>query len=370
MVDRVLKKKVLHITMRWGEGRGGVKQFILNAADALDTAHYDHSVLSVGPITGADLGLNLYGPVVKRGDPVSLVRAFPRLVSAIKGIAPDAVHIHCNNGLGLLYAEAARCAGCAVRVVHSHSTAVEDGCAVKRIMSSMLKERFASAPTQRVACSELAGAYLFGGHSFTVVRNGIDVNRFAFDPCTRQDIRSRYRIDDDAIVLGHIGSGIPVKNTGFIIDLVNRLFQRGIDVHALLVGSGEESESLQKRVNDVWLSERVHFAGVVADPWRYYSAMDVFVLPSFYEGLPISLIEAQSNGLSCIASDAVSRESNAAGMISFLPLDDVEQWAGAVLRDHFKESERAYDSESGSSAICSAGYSLDNLAGQLMHIYD
>ena len=198
MSDNGSKTRVLHITMRWGEGRGGVKQFILNAVNALDSERYEQSVLSVGPVTGGDLGLDLHGPVVTRGDSLSLVLAAPRLERAIRSLTPDAVHIHCNNGLGMLYAEAARRAGCVVRVCHSHNTAVEDGCAVKRIANSVLKRRFSSAPTLRVACSELAGAYLFGDEPFEVVRNGIDVESFAFDPCARRDVRSRYGIDDNA----------------------------------------------------------------------------------------------------------------------------------------------------------------------------
>lgn len=369
MSDNEMKLRILHITMRWGEGRGGVKQFILNAVKSLDSERFEQSVLSVGPIAGGDLGLDLHGPVVRRGDPLSLVLAAPRLELAIRRLTPDAVHIHCNNGLGLLYSAAARRAGCVVRVCHSHNTAVEGGRVVKRAASSILKRCFSFAPTQRVACSNLAGAYLFGGQKFTVVRNGIDVEKFAFDPNARRDIRSRYGIDGNAMVLGHVGSGIPVKNTGFIIDLVRVLVDRGVNAHALLVGSGEEIVALHNHSIDRGVSERIHFAGTVDDSWRYYSAMDAFLLPSFYEGLPISLIEAQANGLPCVASDVVSRESNVAGIVTYLPLDDVELWTDTVLGDFTGEANRGQTSAGASSAICSAGYSLDALGGQLSCLY-
>lgn len=371
MSDNGVKMHILHITMRWGDGRGGVKQFILNASNSLGSELYEQSVLSVGPVTGGDLGLDLHGPVVKRGDPLSLVLAAPRLERTIRRLAPDAVHIHCNNGLGLLYAAAARRAGCVVRVCHSHNTAVEDGCVVKRITSSMLKRCFSSAPTQRVACSELAGAYLFGGQQFTVVRNGIDVERFAFDPDARRDIRAQYGIDDNAMVLGHIGSGIPVKNAGFIIDLVHVLVGRGKDVHVLLVGSGEEIDALHNRAIDGGVSERVHFAGTVTDSWRYYSAMDAFLLPSFYEGLPISLIEAQANGLPCVASDAVSAESNAAGLVNFLSLaSPLQEWGIKVLKAASRGASRsAEDSHNAQHVLSQAGFSLETLRTQLEALY-
>ncbi|WP_304338926.1 glycosyltransferase [Collinsella tanakaei] len=371
MSDNGSKTRVLHITMRWGEGRGGVKQFILNAVNALDSERYEQSVLSVGPVTGGDLGLDLHGPVVTRGDSLSLVLAAPRLERAIRSLTPDAVHIHCNNGLGMLYAEAARRAGCVVRVCHSHNTAVEDGCAVKRIANSVLKRRFSSAPTLRVACSELAGAYLFGDEPFEVVRNGIDVESFAFDPCARRDVRSRYGIDDNAMVLGHVGSGIPVKNTGFIIDLVRVLVDRGVNAHALLVGSGEEIVALHNHSIDSGVSERIHFAGTVGDSWRYYSAMDAFILPSFYEGLPISLIEAQANGLPCVASEVVSRESDVSGLVSFLPLSaGVEGWSERIASTAKKGSVRdGSDSANYCRAVIHAGFSLQTLGHQLEELY-
>lgn len=358
--------------MRWGDGRGGVKQFIMNAASALDSERYEQSVLSVGPVTGDSLGLDLRGPVVRRGDPTSLVAAAPRLRRAIEELSPDAVHIHCNNGLGLLYADAARRAGCVVRVCHSHNTAVEDGCAVKRVASSALVRRFASAPTRRVACSEAAGSYLFRCRPFTVVRNAIDVWRFSFDPCARRDVRTALGISEGALVLGHIGSGIPVKNTAFIIELVRVLADRGLNALALLVGSGEEIDALRERARGKGIPERIRFVGVVADPWRYYSAMDAFLLPSFYEGLPISLIEAQANGLPCIASGVVSRESNVAGLVSFLSLDaGTEEWSSPVAEAARRGAKRnAADSERTSWAIADAGFSLETLGRQLEELYE
>lgn len=365
------RRSILHITMRWGEGRGGVKQFILNAVDALDSERYGQSVLSVGPVTGDNLGLDLHGPVVGRGDPVSLVAAASRLRRVIEEMSPDVVHVHCNNGLGLLYADAACRAGCVVRVVHSHNTAVEDGCAAKRAASSALVRRFASAPTRRVACSEAAGVYLFDDRPFTVVRNGVDARRFSFDPCARRDIRVELGISDGALVLGHVGSGIPVKNTAFVIELVRTLVDRGLDFHALLVGSGEEIDALQAQASDAGVFDRVHFAGVVADSWRYYSAMDAFLLPSFYEGLPISLIEAQANGLPCIASGVVSRESDVAGLVSFLPLGaGTEGWAEPVAEAARKGAARGGGGSAESCrAVIDAGFSLETLGCQLKDLY-
>ncbi len=371
MPDDRGRTKVLHVTMKWGDGRGGVKQFILNAAEALDVERYEQFVLPVGPVTGSYLGLDVRSPAAENDDPVALATVCGKLSAAFLELDPDVVHIHCNNGLGLLYAYVARQAHCAVRVVHSHSTAVGDGRVAKRFASSALARTFSAAPTARVACSEAAGRHLFGRRSFEVVRNGINVRRFSFDLRARDDLRSKLGISRDALVLGHVGSGIPVKNAALVIDVVEALGAQDIDVYALLVGTGEEIDALRERAASRGLSERVRFLGVVSDVWRCYSAMDAFLLPSFYEGLPLSLVEAQANGLPCIASDVVSRESDIAGFVSFLSLEvGAKGWARAALEAARRGIGRDETISAASrSAIVRSGFSLETLGEQLEGLY-
>lgn len=364
-------KCVMHVTMRWGDGRGGVKQFIHNAVKALPKDEYRQAVASLGPVSGDGQGLTVFGPVARSAKPIGrhgmrdMVRFFERE-------SPDIVHIHCNNGVGLFCAEAARRAGLAVRVVHSHNSSLGGDELWKRVGDVGLKMLYSDAPTVRVACSDVAGDWLFGRRPYAIIRNGIEVRRFSFDPRARRDVRAELGIGGGMLVLGHIGSGIPVKNAAFIIDLVRVLVDHDLDVCALLVGSGEEINALRARVRDEGVSERIRFAGVVADPWRYYSAMDAFLLPSFYEGLPISLIEAQANGLPCIASGVVSRESNVTGLVSFLSLDaGGKGWADPVVGAARKGATRGVaDSERFCRTIVDAGFSLETLGRQLEDLYE
>lgn len=370
MPDERGRMKVLHVVMGWDDGRGGVKQFILNAANALSSKAYRQIVLPVGPITGEALELDLRDSIVGSSNPLMLLMAARKLRCALEEFAPDVVHVHCNNGLGLLYAGAARSAGVPVRIVHSHSSSLGDDGMAKRVVNSALVRAFASAPTRRIACSDIAGRHLFGRVFYELVRNGIDVSRFAFSKLVRAEVRSELGIAPDAVVLGHIGSGVPVKNTAFVIDIMERLTEES-DAHALLIGSGDEIPMLRDRAKETGLSERVHFLGVVSDAWRYYSAMDVFLLPSFYEGLPISLIEAQANGLPCIAADAVSREADVTELITFLELaGGVGAWVEHALDMASRGRMRTeVCSVACGEAVARAGFSLETLGERLDELY-
>ncbi len=362
-------KKVMHVTMRWGHGVGGVKRFIHNAVEALPADEYRQVVASLGSITGDDQGLTVLGPIVQGGR-LAGKRSMLEMVRFFESESPDVVHIHCNNGVGLLCAEAARRAGRVVRVVHSHNSSLGSDELWKRAGDAALKLVYSAAPTVRVACSKVAGDWLFGSRPYTVIRNGIDLERFAFSPEQRTAIRESLGVPEGASLIGLVGAGIPVKNTSFAIELLVRLREAGRDAHLVLLGEGQESEMLVSRAAGLGVASWTHFTGTVSDAWRYYSAMDCLIMPSFYEGLPITLIEAQANGLSCVVSDAVSREVDVAGIVEFLPLEDSQSWLDGTDCAVSKGRLRCIgDSQFAVSQIKQAGYSIEDLGLQLRALY-
>lgn len=363
-------KKVMHVTMRWGRGAGGVKRFIHNAVEALPSDRYRQVVASLGPITGDDQGLTVLGPVV-RGERLAGRRSLQDMIRFFERESPDIVHIHCNNGIGLLCAEAARRAGRVVRVVHSHNSSLGSDELWKRAGDTVFKLMYSGAPTVRVACSEVAGDWLFGDKPYTVVRNGINLDRFTFSAEQRKVMREGLDIPEESSVIGLIGAGIPVKNASFAIELLARLREAGRDVHLVLLGEGEESEMLASRAEGLGVAFWTHFVGTVSNVWSYYSAMDYLVMPSFYEGLPISLIEAQANGLPCFVSDTVSQEADVTGHLSFLALDDISAWITSVGQMLSEGAQRrTSDSRFAVSRIKGAGYSIEDLALQLGALYE
>ncbi len=361
-------KKVMHVTMRWGCGVGGVKRFIHNAVEALPEGKYRQVVASLGPVSGDDQGLTVLGPVVQSGK-LAGGRSVGDMVRFFERELPDVVHIHCNNGAGLLCAEAARRAGVGIRVVHSHNSSLGSDELWKRAGDATLKLLYSGAPTVRVACSKVAGDWLFGNKPYTIIRNGIDLDKFAFSHEQRMAVREALGIPEEAFAIGLVGAGIPVKNTAFAIDILTRLREAGQEARLVLLGEGEESAMLAQKAEVLGVAPWTHFTGTVSDAWRYYSAMDCLVMPSFYEGLPITLIEAQANGLPCVVSDAVSQEADITGLLTFLPLSAaVQTWVEAI---HFAvpAGSRSNASESSVSRLRSAGFSIGDLRERLIDVY-
>lgn len=361
-------KKIVHVTIRWGRGTGGVKRFIHNAIEALPESEYCQSVASLGPIMGEKQGLKVLGPVVQ-GDALIGPHGMRDMIRFFEEESPDIVHIHCNNGIGLLCAEAARRAGRAVRVVHSHNSSLGSNELWKRAGDAALKLMYSDAPTARVACSKVAGDWLFGNKSYTVVRNGIELDRFAFSLEQRASVREGLNIPEESRVIGFIGAGIPVKNTSFAIELLVRLRVDGQDAHLVLLGEGEELKMLINLATELGVAPWTHFVGTVSDAWRYYSAMDCLAMPSFYEGLPFSLIEAQANGLPCVVSDSVSREADMTGLLTFLPLSAaVRSWV-ETIHSATTVGNRKNASDSSVLKLKSAGFSIGDLREQLVDVY-
>lgn len=244
-----------------------------------------------------------------------------------------AVHGHVGS-TAAIYLRLAKKAGI-FTIAHSHS-----------ISGSGLKDmvyQIYAYPTRFIAdfffgCSVAAGESRYGKkvcsstQKFRVLNNAIETNRFAFDPKTRAQMRRQLGISDK-IVIGHIGRFAEQKNHAFLIQLFKEIYNRNADTVLLLLGKGELQEQIVAQVAQSGLENCVIFAGVHNDVSPYYQAMDVFVLPSLYEGLGIVAVEAQTAGLPCVISDGVSKECILTnGLVSVHSLNaSVEQWVEHIL---------------------------------------
>ena len=193
--------------------------------------------------------------------------------------------------------------------------------------------------TVGLAASRIAGAALFGPRwssdpRWRTLYCGIDLFPF-HAPVDRPTVRAEFGLPADALVIGHVGRFHTQKNHSFLVDVAAAVFLREPRARLLLVGDGELRPDIERRIAASGFRERVVFAGLRGDvPRLMKGGMDVFLLPSLYEGLPLVLIEAQAAGLPCVLSDTVSDEADVASeSIARLPLDaPVERWADAVLR--------------------------------------
>ena len=159
-----------------------------------------------------------------------------------------------------------------------------------------------------------------------IMENAIKVDRFRFDPNKRERIRKEYNIPDEALLIGHIGWFIKLKNQQFLVRILEKLIKTKENAYLMFIGGGKQVDKIKRMARDKGLSDRVRFIGNIKDTSDYYSAFDVFCLPSLFEGMPVVAIEAQANGLPTIISDSITREAERNNNCLFLPLDKPEEW--------------------------------------------
>ena len=266
-------------------------------------------------------------------------------------------HLDCMSAYVL---RAARKHGVPVRIGHSHSSSQDKD--VKYLIKLLCKRGIPAQATQLFACAEEAGKWMFGGADFRVLPNAIDAAAYRFDEVVRQEVRLELGLED-ALVLGHVGRFSEPKNHPFLIELFAEAVKHEPRARLLLVGDGEGRASIEEKVQKLGLTDKVLFLGVRSDVNRLLQAMDVFVFPSLYEGLPVSLVEAQAAGLPCVISDKVSPESILTDLVQQLPLGSAETWAEQVLCAARRERKDTYD------AICAAGFDIAGNAKWLEEFY-
>lgn len=300
-----MSARVLHITNKW-EG-GGVERYVKTLVHVADPSRFEMAIASVHTDVESDVSCEKVGSVAPEdAGPVESARAIGELVARF---SPDIVHIHTNNGTGFDYARAAARAGARVRIVHSHNSAFDASHRLaKRVYTDVARARGMSSITCAWACSEAAGRHLFGRLPFEVMRNGIDVRRFAFNQEARAKTRAELGILEDAPVLGFAARLTEVKNPLFAFDVFAEFRKGSPDAQMIFLGDGPLAGELREAVSSRGLEGSCHLMGYREDPERFYPSMDVLIAPSLYEGLPINLVEAQACGLVIVASDSITDE--------------------------------------------------------------
>lgn len=345
---------------------GGMETFVMNVYRAIDRTkvqfdfvyHYDKPCFYDDEITA--LGGHITKLTVRQDN--NLPRYF-RALDELFAANPQYRIVHGHySGFGMFYNRAARRRGITVRVGHSHNTAYEPN--LVGTLDRMMSSRFDHLLTDRFACSEKAGEMLFGKHPFTVLPNGIPVERFAHpDPEARAALRAGWGVPEGSPLLGHVGRFSAQKNHSGLLDIFAEVHRRRPNARLLLLGSGTLEADARAKAQALGLSEAVIFAGVRSDTAACYAAMDAFLLPSLFEGLPVVLVEAQTAGLPCFVSDTVDRGAAFADGVQFLPLDTPAAWADALCGGPLVRNANAL------AQARSAGYDVQTSAQRLQEFY-
>ena len=239
------------------------------------------------------------------------------------------IHGH-YSGFGMFYNKKARQCGIQVRVGHSHNTAYEPNLVGQ--LDRQMSRFFSRGLTDRFACSQKAGEMLFGSAPFQVLPNGVETDVFArHDPERRAKLREHLGVAEDEVLFGHVGRFSAQKNHEGLLQIFAALRKRLPRARLLLLGGGALEEQIKARTTQMGLQDAVIFAGVRTDIACFYDAMDAFLLPSLFEGLPVVLVEAQTSGLPCFVADTVDRGAACTANAHYLPLGGPEAWADAIL---------------------------------------
>lgn len=346
-------------------GRGGLETMLMNYYRHIDRnkvqfdflvhrdfeADYDQEIL--------DLGGSIY-PVSRL---VPWSRAYRAELKKFFHEHPEyqIVHVHqdCLSSVALQCAE--EC-GVPMRIAHSHNSNQDKN--LKYLIKLYYMKKIPDYATDLFACSKSAGKWMFGESTFQLLNNAIDINRYMYSQNVDMAVREEFGLDKGTVI-GHVGRFVPQKNQEFLIDIFYECTKLDPNIKLMLVGDGEGKDRIERKVFDMNLQSKVVFTGVRSDVNRLMQAMNVFVFPSLYEGLPVTMIEAQASGLPCIISDHVSDECIVTrGLVSSMPLEESPaRWAECILQ----QSGRRHENHR--KEIQEAGYDISTAANKLEKFY-
>ena len=231
----------------------------------------------------------------------------------------EVLHVHGSSSAILSEIVVAKMVGVKKIIVHSHNTRGNH-----IIIHKILRPSVNWLVDEKLACGDLAGKWMYGKHcKFTIVPNCIDTKKYKFNENIRKETRNELGIDEGTIVIGHIGMFTEIKNQKFLLHLIDNLKGKGnSDYKLLLIGHGPLIEEVQKESELMGLINDVTFLGSRNDVSRILMAMDVFCLPSFYEGFPIVAVEAQASGLPCVLSKNITQEICITDLVKLLPIEN------------------------------------------------
>lgn len=359
------KINVLQITSSMNIG--GLETFIMNLLRNIDREKFNFIFLTYadGKYDYEDEINKLGGKIVRITHPkeTSMINHLGQIKKVIKDEKIDVIHSHTyfNSAIFLL---AGKLSGVKTRIVHSHTTLGSKKVGLiksfKWFIARLLISLFA---TDRFACGSEAAYALYRKKTATVIPNGIDFNRFSYNKDFRKEIRTELKIDDDMKVIGHVGRLDYPKNHKFLIDIFEEYKKINPKTKLVLVGDGNLKEELINIVKIKNLENDVLFLGSRNDVYKIYNAFDLFLFPSIYEGLPVTLVETQVNGLSALVSLNVPSECKLTNNIYFYSLDkSSKEWALELNRLSLKRNNEIGE-------IINSDYNIENGIKKIEKIY-
>lgn len=358
-----MTERILHV---FGTlNRGGAETLVMNIYRNIDRSKIQFDFVVHHKEEGAyeeevrKLGGKVYRvPNYKGTNHFAYKKAWDKLLKN----HPEYKIIHCHKeSIVSLVMDESRKNG-RIAIAHSHNTQNIPG--FKGKVMDILNKNVNSKADYRFACSVDAGYWMFGrDKDFTVIDNGIEVENFSYNPDIRAKIREKLGFSDKK-VLGHIARFNKQKNHSFLIDIFADLIKEDDDYLLVLAGVGDLKDEIEKKVRDLGIEDKVIFLGSIGYVNELLQAIDIFILPSLYEGLAVSTIEAQAAGLKCLLADTIDKNSKITDLVEFIPIDGgTRPWIEAILE------VGNYERKDTSDEVKKAGFDIRETAEKLSEFY-
>lgn len=359
--------RVLHIT--GGMNMGGIENFIMNIYRNIDRTkvQFDFLIHQEEKQVFEDEILSLGGKIYRI--PSIKKSGYFKYKKDLKNFFQNSpykiVHSHYNELSGLIL-EIAKSKKIKIRIAHSHTSYPDYKNILLKIISKYLINKVKDKQILKFSCSKKAGEWLYGLNSdFEIINNGINPREYKFNQLLRKEVRKELNIKNDEILIGHVGRFSREKNHAFLIKVFRELLRKDENYVLALVGTGDTLNTVKKEIEELNIQNNVKFLGVRKDVNRLLQAFDIFMLPSIFEGLPVTLVEAQGAGLKCFISDDVTREIDLeCGLTEFINLEkSPKEWAEII------NNNKKYDRKDTVKFLKYHGYDITENAKKLENKY-
>jgi len=362
--------RVLHIVNCMN--RGGLETFIMNVYRNIDRSKVQFDFLVHVDKEGAfDKEIKTLGGKIFFVPPRNQgILKNRKILNKFFKVHPEykIVHQHVSSLSYIEPLKVAKIHRVPIRIVHAHSTQ-QGGNSLHKYIHLWNRIFINSYATHYFACSNSAARWLFGKKMFEngeykIINNGIEISKYRYNPVKRIEVRKALGINNK-FVLGHVGRFSYVKNHAFLIDLFKHICEISSDFVMLLVGDGELRENIETKIASYGLKNSVIITGIRNDVPDLLQAMDIFIFPSNYEGLPVALVEAQASGLPCLVSDNITRQVKITNNIEFIDLSSpISYWVSKI-----NEIKRNYKRQDQSKQVIDKGFDIKKTAQHLQELY-
>ena len=349
-------KRIVHIVGSMAPG--GIENFIMNIYRNVDREklQFDFIINVKKEISYDDeiekMGGKVHYVTRKSKNPI---KNFFEVRKIIKEYQYDTVCRHSDNAFTVVDLLAAKLAGAKRIIMHSHSTQTKN-----TGLHKFFRLWFPFVTTHRFACSKTAGKWMYGKQDFQVVYNAIDTDKFNYSAEIRNKMRKEWNVEDSH-VYGHVGSFVYAKNHPFLLDVFYEISKQDEKAVLFLVGDGDLRKAAEEKVKEYSLEQKVIFTGRRMNVPDFLQMFDVLLFPSVYEGLPVSLVEAQTSGLQCLISDRITDEVILTDCARNYSIDlGVGSWAKKAME--IMELAQSIPRASRQEKIKEVGYDIHTLA--------